>query len=183
MHFTCAVIYMEHRKIKYYNSVLFDNVTRQNCRHKIKMQEDTLQALRDYLQNKHMKEKLKVLPSEWNLNTMCKVPQQDKTNSTDCGVFVCMYYNFILNECKLDFSQKDITNNNWGERMILSILLVKPKKDEESNNNDNVTISAIKKVWNHKQKYIARASTWSANLIMNKDCKEKKGQKGQRDGL
>ncbi len=59
---------------------------------------------------------------------MCKVPQQDKMNTTDCGVLVCMYCNFILNKRKLDFSQKDITNSNWQERMILSILSVKPKK-------------------------------------------------------
>ncbi len=105
---------------------------------------------------------------------MCKVPQQDKTNTPDCGVFVCMYCNFILNECKLDFSQKDITNSNWQERMILSILLAKPKKDNESNNDAKVTISTIKMVWSYKQKNIARASTWSTNLIMNKDCKANK---------
>ncbi len=41
MHFTCAVIYTEQKKIKYYNSLHFDNVTRQSCRHTIKMQEGT----------------------------------------------------------------------------------------------------------------------------------------------
>jgi hypothetical protein len=65
MHFTCAVIYMEHNKIKYYDSLLFDNVIRQNFRHKIKMQKDTLQVLRDQLQNKHMKEKHKDEPNEY----------------------------------------------------------------------------------------------------------------------
>jgi Ulp1 family protease len=40
LHFMCAVIYMEQKKIKYYNSLHFDNVTRHGCRHKIKMQED-----------------------------------------------------------------------------------------------------------------------------------------------
>jgi hypothetical protein len=40
MHFTCAVIYMKHKKIKYYNSLLLDNVNRQSFRHKIKMQEE-----------------------------------------------------------------------------------------------------------------------------------------------
>jgi Ulp1 family protease len=99
---------MEHMKIKYYDSLLFDSVTRQSCRHKIKMQEATLQVLKDYLQNKHIKEKLKDLPNEWKLNTTCKVPQQDKTNTTDCGVFVCMHCNFIVNGCKLNFNQKDI---------------------------------------------------------------------------
>jgi hypothetical protein len=66
MHFTCAVIYMEQKKIEYYNSLCFDNVTRQGCRHKIKMQEDTLQVLRDYLQNKHMKKNIKVCPMNGN---------------------------------------------------------------------------------------------------------------------
>ncbi len=83
------------------------------------MQEATFQVLRDYLQNKHMKEKHKDLPNKKKLNTMSNVPQQDKSNTTDCGVFVCMYCNFILNDCKLDFNQKDITNSNWQERMIL----------------------------------------------------------------
>jgi hypothetical protein len=55
--------------------------------------------------------------------------------------------------------------------MILSILSVKPKNDKVNNNNDNVTLSAKKIKWNNKQKTIARASTWSMNLIMKKDCK------------
>jgi hypothetical protein len=44
---------------------------------------------------------------------------------------VCMYCNFILNDCKLDFNQEDITNSHWRDRIILSILLVKPKNDKE----------------------------------------------------
>ncbi len=31
--------------------------------------------------------------------------------------------------------------------------------------------------WNNKQKHIARASAWSTNLIMNKDCKANKDDK------
>ncbi len=107
--FMCAVIYMEQMKIKYYNSLHFDNVTRHSCRHKIKMQEYTLQVLRDYLQKGHMKEKHIDFPNEWKLYTMRNVPQQDTTNTTNCGVFVCMYCNSILNDCKLDFKQNNIT--------------------------------------------------------------------------
>ncbi len=70
-----------------------------------KMQEDTLQVVRDYLQKDHMKENCKDLLNEWKLYTMWNVPQQDTTNATDCGVFVCMYCDFILNDCKLDFKQ------------------------------------------------------------------------------
>jgi hypothetical protein len=71
MHFTCAVIYMEQKKIEYYDSLHFENVTRHGCRHKIKMKEDTLQVLRDYLQNKHMKDKHKDLSNEWKLFILC----------------------------------------------------------------------------------------------------------------
>jgi Ulp1 family protease len=82
---------------------------------------------------------------------MCKVPQQDTTSKTDCGVFVCMYCNFILNDCNLDFNQEDITNSHWRDRMILSILAVKPKNDKETDNDDKVTLSAIKMKWNNRK--------------------------------
>ncbi len=155
---------------QYDDSLRFDKVTRHGCRHKVKMQEDTHQVLRDYLQKEHIKDKHIDLPNEWKLYTMCNVPQQDITNTTDCGVFVCMYGNFILNDCKLDFNQDNITNSHWRGRMTLSILLVKPKKWQRKNNDNKVTLSAIKMKWNNKQKTIARASTWSKNLIMKKDC-------------
>jgi Ulp1 family protease len=145
----------------HYDSLHFDNVTRHGCKHKIKMQEDTRQVLRDYLQNKHMKDKRKDLPNEWKLYNMCNVSQQDTTNTTDWGVFVCMYCDFILNDCKFDFNQHDITNSHWRDRMILSILLVKPKNDKEKNNDAGVTLSAINMKCNNKQKNIARACTWS----------------------
>ncbi len=72
LHFTCDVIYMKEMKIKYYDSMRFDNATRHDCKHKVKMQEDTLQVLRDYLQKGHMKDKHIDLPNEWKLYTMCK---------------------------------------------------------------------------------------------------------------
>jgi sentrin-specific protease 1 len=150
LHFIWAVIYMEQKKFDYYNSLHFDNVTRHGCRHKFKMQEDTLQVLRDYLQNKHIKDKCIDFPNEWKLYTMCKVPQQDTTNTTDCGVFLCMYCNFILNDCKLDFSQNNITNSNWRDSMILLILSVKPTNDKKINNDGKVTLSTILMKWHNK---------------------------------
>ncbi len=108
---------------------------------------------------------------------MCNVPQQDTTNTIDYGVFVCMYCNFILNDCTLDFKQDDITNIDWRDRMILSILSVKSTNDKDNNNNDKDTLSAINMKWNNKQKNIARVSAWSMNLIMNKDCKANKVNK------
>jgi Ulp1 family protease len=112
LHFMCAVNYMEQMKNKYYTSLCYGNVTRHGCRHKVKMQEDTLQVLRDYLPNKHTKDNHVDFPNEWKLYTMCNVPKQDRTNITDCGVFVCMYCNFILNDCKLDSNQDDMSNSH-----------------------------------------------------------------------
>jgi hypothetical protein len=121
-----------------------------------------------------MKEKCIDLPNEWKLCTMCNVPQLDTANTMDCGVFICMFCDFILNDCKFDFKQDNITNSDWRDRMTLSILLVIPTTDKECNNNDEVKLIAINMKWNNKQKKIARASHWSTNLIMNKDCKANK---------
>ncbi len=107
-----------------------------------------------------MKEKRIDLPNEWKLYTICNIPQQGTTNTTDCGAFVCMYYNFILNDCKLDFKQDNITNSDWRDRMTLSILLVKSINDKEKYNDEEDTLSAINMKWNNKQKKIARASAW-----------------------
>jgi hypothetical protein len=73
LHFTCAVIYMEQIKIEYYDSLHFDNTTRHGCGCKVKMQEDTLQVIRDYLQKEHMKDKCLDLPNECKLYTRCNV--------------------------------------------------------------------------------------------------------------
>ncbi len=70
LQFTCAVIYMEQMKIKYYNSLLYDNVTRHGCRNKVKKQEDTLRVLRDYLQKEHMKKSIWICPMNRNY-TLC----------------------------------------------------------------------------------------------------------------
>ncbi len=59
--------------------------------------------------------------------------------------------------------------------------MVKPKNDKENNNNDKATLSAIKMKWNNKRKNIARASTWSTNLIMKKDCKANNEDKIKMD--
>jgi hypothetical protein len=89
LHFTCAVIYMEQMKIKYYDSLHFDNLTRHGCRHKVKMQEDTLQVLRDYLQKEHIKNKCIDLPNEWKLYyVQCSTTRYNKYYRLWC---ICMH--------------------------------------------------------------------------------------------
>ncbi len=82
---------------------------------------------------------------------------QETRNTTECGVFVCMCCDFILNDCKFDFKQDNITNSDWRDRMILSILLVKPTNDKEKNNDNKVTLSAIRMKWNNKQKKYSKS--------------------------
>ncbi len=89
---------------------------------------------------------------------------QCPTTRYNSGVLVCMYCDFIQNDCKLDFKQDNITNSDWRDRMILSILSVKPTNDKEINNDDKATLSTINMKWNNKQKNIARSSAWSTNL-------------------
>jgi hypothetical protein len=71
-----------------------------------------------------------------------------------------------------DFKKDDITNSDWRDMMILSILLVKLTNDKEKNNNDKITLSAIEMKWKNKQKNKGRASTWSTNLIMKRIAKQ-----------
>ncbi len=85
----CAVIYMEQNKIEYYDSLCFDDVTRHGCRHKTKMQEDTLQVPRYYLQNEHMKDKRNDLPNEWKIyNVQGPTTRYDKYYGLWC---ICMH--------------------------------------------------------------------------------------------
>ncbi|KAI2509478.1 Ulp1 protease family [Fragilaria crotonensis] len=56
---------------------------------------------------------------EWKL-----IPTRDDTprqlNGFDCGVFTCMFADFLSNDCPLVFSQKHITQ--CRERIALSIM-------------------------------------------------------------
>ncbi len=59
---------------------------------------------------------------KWELKSMTNsdIPQQE--NVSDCGVFVCMFCEYILNGCKLNFKQDDVMEGSWRHKMILSIL-------------------------------------------------------------
>ncbi len=59
---------------------------------------------------------------KWELKSITNsdIPQQE--NVSDCGVFVCMFCEYILNGCKLNFKQDDVMEGSWRQKMILSIL-------------------------------------------------------------
>ena len=104
---------MEERKkrINYYDS-LNTNQTRSKGVHKDKLRISILQVVMSYLQAKHVKlNKDKAWSDDWITNPLCSAPQQE--NRIDCGVFVCMYIDFIHDGCKLDFTQEDIDSGGW----------------------------------------------------------------------
>jgi hypothetical protein len=85
--------------------------------------------------------------------TLCAMPHNKIQQILEIVVYLlCMYCNFIQNDCKLDFKQDDITYSDWRYKMILSILSVKQTNDKEINNDDEVTLSTINMKWNNKQK-------------------------------
>lgn len=122
-HFTCVVIFLDKKQISYYDSLLATNRTRTGCAHKKELQEKILGVVMQYLQDEFKKNGYNSIDeNDWSLNTNCNVPQQE--NTEDCGIFVCLYCEFILNDCSLDFTQDDIRNGEWRKKMVLSILSI-----------------------------------------------------------
>jgi Ulp1 family protease len=95
-HYTCVVVYMEDKRICYYDSYkstksrLGVNAGKEN-------QMSILTIELEYLKTKHSEIKRVALPGEWKLEPMCSEIQQ--ANTKDCGVFVCMYIDFIHDGC------------------------------------------------------------------------------------
>lgn len=108
MHWMCAVIYMKERQIKMYDSMGGSGM-------------HYLKSLFQYLQDEHMDKKGTPLPDkdQWELvgyqpGTPCQ------KNGFDCGVFTCMFADFLSRDWPLVFSQEHITQ--CRERIALSIM-------------------------------------------------------------
>eukprot|EP00588_Corethron_pennatum_P009003 CAMPEP_0194266106 /NCGR_PEP_ID=MMETSP0169-20130528/1125_1 /TAXON_ID=218684 /ORGANISM="Corethron pennatum, Strain L29A3" /LENGTH=605 /DNA_ID=CAMNT_0039006717 /DNA_START=204 /DNA_END=2021 /DNA_ORIENTATION=+ len=106
-HWTCAVIFVEEKRIQYYDSM--------GCGGR-----RTLEGLLQYMVDEYKDKKKKVLDvNEWTL-----VPSQPDTpeqaNGYDCGVFTCMFADFISRNQPLTFTQDHVTE--CRERIALSIL-------------------------------------------------------------
>eukprot|EP00536_Pseudo-nitzschia_multiseries_P008221 jgi/Psemu1/257011/estExt_Genewise1Plus.C_2060009 len=108
MHWICAAIFMEGKKIE-----VFDSMGSSGNRY--------LHALFRYVQDEHLDKKKSPLPDadEWELiPTQGSTPRQ--TNAYDCGVFTCMFADFLSKDTALVFSQQHI--NQCRERIALSIM-------------------------------------------------------------
>jgi len=155
-HWACIVVYMEEKRIRYCDSLgagrvssrsssLDDHATHKQREQKQKYMMNWVFC---YLKAEYKKKKSQDLPEEtnWILETCIHpidAPQQDNTN--DCGVFVCMFCEFFLNDCALSFSQEMIYQGQWRKKIILRILslndlLSTKTSDHSGDNSDHVEI-------------------------------------------
>lgn len=107
IHWTCAAIYMQARKIEYYDSLKGDGMV-------------YMTAILKYIQDEWMRTNQSELPhlEEWTMTTVT-CPEQH--NNFDCGVFVCFYARCLGLGLPLLFEQQDITL--YGRQYIgISIL-------------------------------------------------------------
>ena len=108
MHWTVAVVHMSEKRIQFYDSMSGSG-------------DRYLEGLMQYLKDEHMAKKGCPLPDadEWELvESTPDTPQQ--RNGYDCGVFTCMFCDFLSTDCPLTFSQEHITQ--CRERIALSIM-------------------------------------------------------------
>jgi len=163
------------RRINYYDSIKA-NQTRSKGVHKKNLVTSIMEVILSYLQMKHLElKKDKAWSSDdWEMNPSCSAPQQE--NRIDCGVFVCMYIDFIHDGCELDFTQKDIKDGGWRRKMMLSILTVKRGDKDEVNEDEDIRMEQkrIMKFGQKASKIISENKRWKDNAVSNKICWENK---------
>ena len=107
VHWSCAVIFVQERKIQFYDSLLGSG-------------KEYIVSLLDYLKDEHMDKYQKQLDtSDWELvDCQPDTPQQE--NGFDCGVFTCMFADYLSRDAPLTFGQSTVTE--CRQRIALSIV-------------------------------------------------------------
>lgn len=94
VHWCMATIDFRNKTVKYYDSMGSPN---NKC----------LQSLMKYLQDESLdKRKIPFEASGWQTENVQKIPQQ--MNGSDCGMFSCMYAEFICRNANITFTQEDM---------------------------------------------------------------------------
>ncbi|XP_020805402.1 uncharacterized protein LOC110181838 [Drosophila serrata] len=105
VHWCMAIIHMRNKTIRYYDSMGKPN-------------QDVLDALESYLQQESLdKRKQPFDTSDFKIESVPNVPQQ--TNGSDCGVFSCMFAEYISRDAPITFSQENM--DYFRKKMILEI--------------------------------------------------------------
>ena len=78
-----------------------------------------LSALRQYLENESLDKKKQTYDtSDWKLESVKNIPQQ--MNGSDCGVFSCMFAEYICSNKRITFTQQDMPY--FRNKMVYEIL-------------------------------------------------------------
>ena len=107
-HWVCAVAYMQKKRIQFYDSMGGRG-------------QSYLENIFRYLQDEYRDKKQCVMPNvdEWEL-VPCTSDTPRQRNCYDCGVFTCMFCDFLAQDCPLVFGQEHVTQ--CRQRIALSIL-------------------------------------------------------------
>ena len=112
-HWTLTVVFMEEKRIQYYDSYKGEGKG-----------EKYLKGVLQYLKDEHMRQFKKPMDeSEWQLvPCTADTPQQDDDDGRNCGVFVCLFADFIALGCHpmFDFNLDHLTKcRKWIALAIL----------------------------------------------------------------
>lgn len=106
IHWCMSIIDFRDKSIRYYDSMGGNNL---KC----------LSALRQYLEDESLdKKKQPYDTSNWKLECAKNIPQQ--MNGSDCGVFSCMFAEYISANKKITFTQQDMPY--FRNKMVYEIL-------------------------------------------------------------
>jgi sentrin-specific protease 1 len=114
MHWVCAVVFMQERRIQFYDSM--GNGGEHYLDH-------IFHYLKDEYDDKNNNE---TMPDadKWDLVPSCTENTPQQVNGFDCGVFTCMNADFLSNDCRLAFRQTDINmcRNRIGIAIIKGVI-------------------------------------------------------------
>uniref|UniRef100_A0A1A9UZJ2 Ubiquitin-like protease family profile domain-containing protein n=1 Tax=Glossina austeni TaxID=7395 RepID=A0A1A9UZJ2_GLOAU len=106
VHWCMAIIHLKNRTIKYYDSMGTPNP-------------NVLKALEQYLKDESMdKRKQPFDTSQFIIESVPDVPRQ--MNGSDCGVFSCMFAEYVTRNKEITFSQQNM--EYFRQKMILEIV-------------------------------------------------------------
>ena len=101
-HWTLAVIYVTEKRIQYYDSIAGYGGPA--------LEDKYLNALFQWLQDEHKDKCGTELPDKesWKKDRCNKKSTPQQKNGVDCGVFTIMFADYLSDNLKLSFTQKDI---------------------------------------------------------------------------
>jgi len=106
VHWCMAIIHMRDKTLRYYDSMGHPNMP-------------VLGALENYLKEESLdKKKVPFDTSDWTIECVRDCPQQ--RNGSDCGVFSCMFAEFLSRDSKVTFDQQHM--QYFRRKMVYEII-------------------------------------------------------------